>query len=150
MTVARPSCIRGLIVNAENADFDGLAHLSWPLFMFRLRRFLVSRIGLGQPLRRASRTLGFESKTAWDTQVNFSTTRSTARHFEFRSNPFRPLAHARKAPVAVASCMQDVGIDPAAVVADEHPELAGGIFHFHFDFARPGMAKGIDQGLAAD
>jgi hypothetical protein len=46
--------------------------------------------------------------------------------------------------------MQHFGVDPAAVVANQNPKLVGSIFQFHFDIARAGMAKCIDQGFAAN
>ena len=53
----------------------------------------MARIEPHKPLRRAIRTMGFESNTAGDTQPNLSSTGRTARHFESGSNSFRPLAH---------------------------------------------------------
>lgn len=69
-------------------------------------------------------TIGSEGDSAWDTQLDLSPVRMTARNLKFCSDSFRPLAHAQEAPMPVASRLHYLGIDPAAIVADEKPQLA--------------------------
>ena len=52
--------------------------------------------------------------------------------------------------MSLASRTQHLRIDPATVVADDHPETLGGILKLDFDAAGSGVAECIHQCFPAD
>jgi hypothetical protein len=50
----------------------------------------------------------------------------------------------------IASGFEDLGINSAAVIADQDSKLAGGIIQFNINPLGLGMAECIDQGFSSD
>src|SRR5258707_4638557 len=73
-----------------------------------------------------------------------------APNFESGANAFRPFPHTWESPMSVASRMQHLRIDPAAIVADDYPKALGRIFKFDLDAAGSGVAECIHPCFAAD
>ncbi len=78
-----------------------------------------------------------------DGQLEFCSGCRAAPNFESGANSFRPFPHTRESPMSVASRMQHLRIDPAAVVADDYPKALGRIFKFDFDAAIVSRREGI-------
>src|SRR5262245_43109066 len=82
------------------------------------------------------------------TQFDLGTRSRAAAYREAPADACGALLHARDAPVAGGSRARNVGIDAAAVVSNEEPELTRRVFDFDLDRRGARMAEGVYKSLA--
>ena len=69
---------------------------------------------------------------------------------ELAADALRALAHAGQAPMPIAPGVQDLLVDPAAIVADQHAQVPRTVFELDFDSVRARVTERVDQRLASD
>src|ERR1700722_14567885 len=91
-----------------------------------------------------------ESNVAGNREFHFRAGSGPAPDPEFGADSFSALAHAGQAPVSIASRLEHLRIDAAAVIAYQNPQLIEGVLDLDFDALGPGMEERIRQGFPAD
>src|SRR5260221_3558176 len=103
-----------------------------------------------EPLDRTGRSRGPKCDMTRYGELDLCASPRAAPHGQAAAYPFRALAHPREAPMPLAPGTQHLGIDPLAVVPDEHAKLAARALDSHLEVRRTGVAKRVDHRLPPD
>src|SRR5208282_120472 len=113
----------------------------------RCVRTLIERSGPsnGDFIRRS-----LKSNPPRNEQFDFGASARAAHDPQSPAHTLGAFFHSGQAPVAVASRLQHLGIDSAAVVANHNANAAGTIFQFDLDMPGVGVAIRVNDGFAAN
>jgi hypothetical protein len=82
--------------------------------------------------------------------AHFGSPACPAPYTESRAHLLCSVTHPAQTPVQIALCLNGLGIDSAAVVANQHAQDVVQVLHFDLDSSCFGMTYGIHNSFAAD
>src|ERR1700722_1353899 len=93
---------------------------------------------------------GLESKFAGNRQYHLGSCSWITEKIQLGANSFGPLPYSLEPPVSGFSRLQQLSVDAATVVLNQHTELICRVLYLDFDVGCSRMLKRIHDGFASD